>query len=315
MSEPKKRSNLPFIAGVLAILALLPLAYWLLLGRDEGLPPPPPPKPVAQQVIDAGPKKAELKLSEVTGKVTVKRGDGAWVEAKAGDALSESDGVRTEDGSYAVLAGGEYWEVKMEPGTEVQVGELSDSISKILLGSGMARAKVKAGKHTFEVRSTRSDAVASTSNGSFTVSNDGNGTVAVGTQEGEVQFAGKGKVVIVRAGEQSIAKANEEPSAPKAIPNSLLLKVALPSRQLTNKPKMQVTGVTEPGTWVEIAGHTTIADRTGKFRIPLLLTEGNNAIEIKARGVGGKEADSKHAIEVDSTVKKTSVKIDWGTQK
>ncbi len=313
MSEPKKRSNLPFIAAVVGILLLLPLAYWLLLGREEVVPPPPK-KPVAQ-VPDAGPKKTELKLSEVTGKVTVKRGDGGWVEAKPGDPLSESDQVRTEDGSYAVLAGGEYWEVKMEPGTEVQVGELSDSISKILLGSGMARAKVKAGKHTFEVRSSKSDAVASTTNGTFTVSNDGNGTVAVGTQEGEVQFAGKGKVVIVRAGEQSIAKANEEPSAPKAIPNSLLLKVALPARQLTNKPRMQVAGITEPGTWVEIAGHTVIADKAGKFKFPLLLTEGNNAVEIKARGVGGKEADSKHAIEVDTTVKKTSVKMDWGEKK
>jgi hypothetical protein len=314
VSEPNKRSNLKFILGVVAILALLPLAYWLLLGRDDGLPPPPPKKLLAQ-TVDAGPKKTELKLSEVSGKVTVKRGDGGWVEAKPGDPLSESDGVRTEDGSYAVLAGGEYWEVKMEPGTEVQVGELSDSISKILLGSGMARAKVKAGKHTFEVRAAKSDAVATTTDGTFTVSNDGAGTVAVGTQEGEVQFAGKGKVVIVRAGEQSIARPNEEPSAPKAIPNSLLLKVALPARQLTNKPKMQVAGITDPGAWVEIAGHTVIADKQGKFKFPLLLTEGNNAIEVKARGVGGKEADSKHAVEVDTTVKRTHVEMDWGNKK
>jgi hypothetical protein len=139
--------------------------------------------------------------------------------------------------------------------------------------------------------------------------------VAVGAQEGEVQFSGKGKVVIVRAGEQSVARPNEEPSAPKAIPNSLLLKVALPARQLTNHPKLSVSGITEPGAWVEIAGHVVIADKAGKFKAPLSLTEGNNAVEIKARGVGGIEADSRHAIEVDTTVKRTHVEMDWGNNK
>ncbi len=260
---------------------------------------------------DAGPKHTSLKLGEVNGKVTVKRGDGGWVEAKPGEPLAESDGVRTEDGSYAVLVGGESYEVKMEPGTEVQVGELSESISRILLESGMARAKVSPGKHTFEVRSAKSDAVASTENGVFTVSSDGAGTVAVGTQEGEVQFAGKGKVVIVRAGEQSVARPNQEPSAPKAVPNSLLLKVALPVRQLTNHTRLEVKGLTEPGALVEIMGHVVIADQLGRFHTPLKLPEGRNAVEVRARSVGGVEADSKHQVEVDTTVKKTTVRMHW----
>src|SRR5439155_22456276 len=98
-------------------------------------------RPLAQ--VDAGtPKLTELKLSEVSGQVEVKGADGAWHPAKPGDTLKPSDGVRTQDGSYAVLVGGELWEVKMEPGTEVVVGELSNSISRILLGTGMAHARV-----------------------------------------------------------------------------------------------------------------------------------------------------------------------------
>ncbi len=307
---PRKRSNARFFAAVAALLLLVPLGYWLVLGRA----PPAPPvveKPKPPPVPDAGPKHAELKLGEVTGKVSVRRGDGGWVEAKPGDSLAEADGVRTEAGSYAVLVGGEFWEVKMEPGTEVAVGELSESISRILLESGMAKAKVTPGKHTFEVRAAKTDAVASTQAGVFTVSTDGTGTVAVGTQEGEVQFAGKGKVVIVRAGEQSVAEAGKEPSAPKPVPNTLLLKVALPARQLTNRPKLEVKGATEPGALVEISGHVVIADRAGHFRLPLTLTEGKNAVNVRAQSVGGKEAGSSHAIEVDTTVKKTTVRIPW----
>src|SRR5438045_338456 len=144
MSTPSTRSRLPFIAGLLALLLFGAVMSWLMLSGDQ----PPPPRPMAA-AIDAGPGELkELKLSDVKGTVEVKGPDGQWHAAKPGDALKPNQGVRTTDGSYAVLVAGEYWEVKMEPGTEVEVGELSSSISKILLGAGMAHARVLgAGKH------------------------------------------------------------------------------------------------------------------------------------------------------------------------
>lgn len=318
MSQPLptgRRRNLPFILGLVVILLSVPLAWWLFL-VDRDVEPVPPP-PVAAPVVDAGVKKIELKLTQVHGKVQVKRPSGEWADAKDGDALNPSDGVRTADGSYAVVVGGEYWEVKMEPGTEVAIGELSESISKLLLESGMARATVKGGgRHTFEVRANNSDAVARTDGGVFSIASNGNGTVAVGTQEGSVEFLGKGRVVIVRAGQQSIVQPGQAPTEPTAIPSSLLLKVALPGRSVVNRSKLVVVGTAEPGARIEIAGKMVNADQKGRFETTLKLKEGKNAIEVVEQSVTALSATSTHQIELDTTVRKTTIdKNLWGTQK
>ncbi len=314
MTEPRRR-NLPFVVGLVAIFLTVPVAAWFFLSGEDA--PKPPPPPVAAAVPDAGTKKAELKLTQVSGSVLVKRASGEWVDAKDGDTLNAADGVRTADGSYAVVVGGEYWEVKMEPGTEVAIGELSESISRLLLESGMARATVKgAGRHTFEVRASKTDAVARTDGGVFSIASNGNGTVAVGTQEGAVEFLGKGRVVIVRAGQQSIVRPGEEPTAPAPIPSSLLLKVALPGRSVVNRSKLVVVGTTEPGARIEIAGKTVSADAKGKFETTLKLKEGKNAIEVKGSSVNALQSVSTHQIELDTTVRKTTIdKNLWGTQK
>lgn len=180
----------------------------------------------------------------------------------------------------------------------------------------MARATVKGGgRHTFEVRANKSDAVARTDGGVFSIASNGNGTVAVGTQEGAVEFLGKGRVVIVRAGQQSIVRPGEEPTAPAAIPSSLLLKVALPGRSVVNKSKLVVVGTTEPGARIEIAGKTLSADAKGRFETTLKLKEGKNAIEVKGSSVNALQTTSTHQIELDTTVRKTTIdKNLWGTQ-
>ena len=309
------RRNLPFIIALVAILLSVPIAWWLFLA--DGPPPVAAVLPAVAALADAGSKKAELKLTQVTGKVQIKRPNGDWADAQNGDTLNPSDGVRTADGSYAVVVGGEYWEVKMEPGTEVAIGELSESISKLLLESGMARATVKGnGRHTFEVRASKSDAVARTDGGVFSIASNGNGTVAVGAQEGSVEFLGKGKVVIVRAGQQSIIRPGQGPTEPAAIPSSLLLKVALPGKSVVNRSKLVVVGTAEPGARIEVAGKMVRADEKGRFETTLKLTEGKNAIEVKGSSVGALESSSTHQIELDTTVRKTTIdKNLWGTPK
>ena len=293
---------------LLAIVAMVPLAWWLFLAE----PPPQPPLvvvPPPTLAIDAGPKVVEIRLGELTGSVQIRRGlDGGWQDAKAGDALLPSDGVRTTDGSYAVLVGGETWEVKMEPGTEVGIGELKESISRLLLESGMAKATVKGGgRHTFEVRASGSDATASTDGGVFTIASNGKGTVAVGTESGEVAFAGAGRVVIVRAGQQSIVKPGQAPSAPITIPSSLLLKVALPKSSTINTPKLVLKGDVQPGAMVEVQGQIVTVDEKGHFEVPISLKEGKNALSVKARSVGGTEAKSLGSVELDTTVKAPTI--------
>ncbi len=302
-SPPLRKRPWPFIAALLLIAASVPLAWWVFYGEE------PAPKVKAASAIDAGQRKfSEIKVAEVTGTVLVKRGDAGFMPIAAGDKLSAADAVRTDDGSYAVLVGDEYWEVKMEPGTEVSVGELDNSITSLLLQTGMARAKVKGGsRHVFEVRATGTDAVARTSDGTFAVSHNGQGTVAVGTEAGEVTFVGKGKVVIVRAGQQAIAKPGEAPSDPTPIPNSLLLKVALPATATLNKPKLVLVGHVEPGARVDVQGHVVHADDKGRFEWPATLHEGKNTLEVHAQSVGQLTATSTHEIELDTTVRKTTI--------
>ncbi|XXF80761.1 FecR domain-containing protein [Myxococcaceae bacterium GXIMD 01537] len=304
----KPRRQTPFVLGLLLILAILPVGWFAYLRE----PPPPPPvvlAPPAPVVPEEKPRPVDLELSEVKGTVEVRHGGtGPWVPAKPGAALRASDAVRTHDGSYAVLIGGEAVEVRMDPGTEVSVDELTDSLSRILLGNGMATATVRPGKrHTFEVKAAGTDAVARTGAGTFSMSNDGKGTVAVGTREGEVALLGQGKVVIVRAGQQSIVRAGTAPSEPTPLPSSLLLKVQWPGEPSTRQRKLVVTGEASPGSRLEVAGEVFSPDAEGRFTHTIPLREGRNTVRVSASSVGGVKQEDTREIVLDTTPPKAEL--------
>jgi hypothetical protein len=305
------RSRGPFLLGLAAIALFGATATWLMLRGD---PPPPPRAANVLPAVVAPTRPTELTVSQLSGTVEVRNANGSWRRATTGDTLKASDAVRTQDGAYAVLVGGEYYEVKMEPGTEVEVGELSESISRILLGSGMAHATVKGGnKHLFEVKAKKGDAAARTQDGTFTIASNGEGTVAVATEAGQVELEGKGRVVIVRAGQRSVVLPGQAPTDPIAVPSSLLLKVALPAVSLVNKTRLTVVGQTEPGARVEVGGHVVQTDATGRFTTQVKLDEGKNGIEVHAMSVGRVEASSSHSVEVDTQVRRVTIDRNlWG---
>lgn len=296
---PKKKSSAwPFYVVLGLLLLALPAGYFYFLG-EESAPPPPPPVVVT---APEAPKEADLQIAELSGAVEIRRAGGDWTTARQGDPLQKSDAVRTGEDSHAVLQSGDRYEVRLEAGTEVSVDELTESISRVLLGNGMATARVKGGsKHTFEVKAQGSDAVARTRAGTFTVSNNASGTVAVGTREGEVEFAGAGKAVIVRAGQQSVIRPGQGPSDPASIPTSLLLKVRWPNTKELAKKRLVLTGVVEPGARLEIAGKPVHVDDSGKFSAPVQLAEGKNTLSVRARSVGGLMEESTSEVNVDTT--------------
>jgi hypothetical protein len=295
----KPRRQMPFIVGLVVILAALPVGWFAFLREP---PPAPPPPPVVVEKPVEKPKPVELELSEVKGKVEVRHGTGEWVPAQAGTPLRPSDTVRTGSGSYALLIGGESVDVRMEPGTEVSVEELRNSLSRILLANGMATASVRPGKrHTLEVKAAGSDALARATEGAFTMSNDGKGTVAVGTREGEVTFLGQGKVVIVRAGQQSIVRpGNTGPSEPTSLPSSLLLKVQWPTGT-SRRRQLVVAGQTDPGNRLEVAGESFSPGPDGRFTHTVSLDEGRNAVRVRAVSVSGAKHEEAKDILVDTT--------------
>jgi hypothetical protein len=303
-----RRSSWLFYGVLAVLLCALPISYYLFLDRGETAAVAPPPPPPA--------KDQELRIADLSGNVQIRRPGAEWTAATKGQPLQTSDAVRTADGSVAVLVSGEAYEVKMEPGTEVSVDQLTHSISRLLLQSGMASAKVTGrDKHTFEVKAAGSDATARTQQGTFSISNNGAGTVAVGTQEGEVQFLGSGKVVIVRAGQESIVRPGQAPSDPTPIPTSLLLKVQWPAVAELNKRRFVLTGQAEPGSHLQIMGKTVRVDANGHFSKELQFTEGKNPVTIENRSVGGPAREEKRDVYVDTTPPKVGVDPDIWTRK
>jgi hypothetical protein len=336
MSPPgSSKRNATFLIALLAILAALPAGYFLFLHQPEAPPPPvavapaqdpaPTPEPApAPEAPEAPPepKLAELKIETIQGTVEVRHhheADAAWKPAQPDEALHPKDSVRTADGSYAVLIGGKAVRVKMEPGTEISVKELTDKLSRMNLENGMTTTTVTKGSgHTIEIHAEGSDVVAHSEDGtSFTMSNDGKGTVGVGTREGEVALTGKGHVVIVRAGQQSIVRPGQAPSDPAPVPTSLLLKVNWPAKANTlKKRQVLVTGNTEPGARVEVAGKTITPDADGHFSYTVLLQEGRNPVSVNAVSVGGLRQEETRDLKVNTRGPRLKVREDlWEERK
>jgi hypothetical protein len=249
-----------------------------------------------------------LKLEEVRGTVEVRRG-GQWRAASTGETLRPSDSVRTLEGSYAVLIGGEAVVVSMKPGTEVSVEQLTDSLSRLLLGNGMTTVLLKPNSgQALELRAAGSDAVARTEGGTLTMGNNGAGTVVLAADSGEATFSGQRKFVTVRAGQQSVIRPGHGPSEPAAIPTSLLLKVNWPARP---RRQVAVSGQTEPGAQVDVGGRIIPTDEEGRFSQVLSLKEGANAIQVRALSVGGLRQEDSRELTVDTTPP-TQVTVDPG---
>lgn len=313
-SPPRRQA--PFILGLVLILAALPLGYFLFLHQPPP-PPAPPPAPVPPPVAEKPPEKpVQMQINELVGAVEVRRADGNWEPLKPGMVLHASDSLRTKDSASAAISSDKV-RFELEPGTELALQDLSDELSRVLLDSGMATVSVRTGtQHTIEVKAGGSDAVARTSQGTFTMSNDGAGTVAVGSREGEVVFEGNGKVVIVRAGQQSVVRPGSGgPSEPVKIPSSLLRKVQWPDKR-QNKREVVVQGEAEPGTRLEIAGtgETFSPGRDGTFKRTVVLKEGENDVKIKAVSVGGTRDEAGQRFLVDTKPPgKLKVTLPWDT--
>jgi len=304
MADPHPpRRQTRFLVGLVLILAALPVGWFVFLRQPPPSPPPPPPPAPIAVAAPVAKKPLELEITEVSGTVEVLHPDGTWRRATVGTALRRNEKVRTDDGAYAMLIGGEAVEVRMDPGTEISVEELTESVSRILLASGMATAVVRPGqRHTFEVKAANADAVATLEqSGAFTMSNNGRGTVAVGTREGEVTLLGQGKVVIVRAGQQAVIRPGQAPSEPTAVPGSLLLKVDWPVGRTRRERELLVRGQTEPGSRVEVDGVTVTPDAQGHFERKVSLREGRNTVDVRAIGVGRTQHSASQEVVVDST--------------
>jgi hypothetical protein len=308
--QSQKRGRLSAMLLALVLLALIPAGYFLFL--REPAPPPPAPVPApAPPPPAAGPP--ELRLSKLDGEVFVRKkgADGGWLTATVGQKLEVDDEIRTTPSSAVEFGTAGAYTFRVEPGTVLDVEQIEAKVSQFLLEQGMVNANVATGGHV-KVRGGNSDAVASSKGGIFSMTNSGQGTVAVGSTEGEVEFSAAGKAVIVRKGQSSIAQGLGAPSAPRAIPPTLFLKVVWPDAGETNKRKLTIAGKTMPGAHVVVGSSVIPVDKDGRFRGVVTLREGHNSLDLTSRDVGGHTAESNKRINVHSTAPQISTdKLPW----
>ncbi|RKG82956.1 hypothetical protein D7W79_01165 [Corallococcus exercitus] len=301
-APPSRKRQVPFLVGLVLILAALPVGWFVFLRETPAPLPPPAPKrtvtaPVAQK------KAVELVLSHFEGNVDVRHGEGAWESARKDMPLRPTDVVRTGPGAWAVLLNGESVELRMESDSEISVEELSDQLSSMLLANGMATATVRGRpnvRHTFVLKAKNGKenaAEASTTQGTFTMSNNGKGTVSVGTREGDVKLANnEGKYVIVRAGQRSIVRPGQVPTEPVPIPSTVFLKMEWPAGKTQRKPEVAVVGQTDPGSRVMVDGVSVPTDKDGRFTVNVALKKGSNTVQVSAVDVGGARQDAQREL-------------------
>jgi hypothetical protein len=283
-----RRERATFWAIVALFVAVAGIAYRVLLGPEPGSAPPSPAPPPAPE---------RLAVARVEGEVTIVRG-GVRSRAAPADELRPEDVIETGPGARVELAGGSY-EVALEEGGRFDVREITAELSRFHLGQGLLSARIEDDPgRTVEIEAA-AGAVARTKGGDLSVARSGE-TVAVGVARGSAEFSARGGTVLLREGQQSVAAAGRPPSAPEAIPSSLLLKVSWPQERTTNRRRIVVTGRTEPGAIVVLGDERVEVGADGRFTHVIVLGEGRQRLSARARSVGGSASAEGPVIVLDT---------------
>ncbi len=303
------------IAMVAAIVGGGYLLYGALFEDDNTATPAPAPADAAAVAVapppDAAPSAPSVVVTSVEGTVERRTGEHTWEPIAAGAALSPDDVLRTgDDGAVAIAVGDA--EVRMDPNTQIAVPAITETVAGVRLGQGRIAANVPGDSgRVFGVNVDGSDAVAETSSGEFAVLTSGDGEAIVAATRGTVRVTAKQKTVEVTAGELSVVERGAPPSAPKAIPSSLFLKVKRPGKKQRSK-KYTVRGKTAPGAVIRVNGVPVRVDASGAFSEVIALEEGKNDVAIESRDVGGRREKQRVEVVVDSTGPRVGGDVKWG---
>jgi hypothetical protein len=299
------------LAPIALLLVLVAGALvWLLRGPSA---PSSAPEPAGHDAGAPAPADAGLRPAVVPSTVTLRKlegtveiqrgGAGPWQKASSGDALSANDAIRTAAGASVELVAGEHV-VRLVPGTDVTVQELTANLSGFLLGRGLIGAEATSAPGTtpraLEIRAKDTDAAVRATDGRFRMSSNGEGTVAVGVEEGEVNVSGAGSSVVLKKGERTLVRPNQAPAAPQPFATDLLVDVAWPKERSTNRRVITVTGRTDAGALLFALGRPITVAEDGSFRARLKLKEGKNRIRVEGWDVSGNEVDKSELVVVNT---------------
>jgi hypothetical protein len=295
-----------YLVAALALVVLLfaggyALRGWLL------------PEPAVEPAPEPKPQPVSLTVSRVQGHVELREARAStWSPVSADARVSSDDALRTRDGAVAVLTGGDGLELEVSSESQLTVGTLARDNARVVLDSGRVAARVPKGAAELQVAVSGSDAVARTKDGTFAVLRDDAGQVSVAASAGEVELTAKQQRVQLHADEQSFVGLDRPPTPPSKVPSSLFLKVSHLGPAKLARKTTEFDGTVSPGAVVSINGAPVRADENGHFRAKIPLSEGANAIQVKARDASGRNAEQKLAdVTVDTQAPKLHGKLVW----
>jgi hypothetical protein len=195
-------------------------------------------------------------VTSVNGHVERRQGD-AWTPIVAGAVLDSHDVVRTADHGSAAIAISTHVEVTLG-GTQPSELELG---APLHVASGQLSADVRPGGGSFATTFGDAHARAETADGAFAGVADRAGGVTVGSLRGTTRVTAHGRGVDVPADMQS-SIGPDGPTAPRAVPSSLFLKVTVGARGRDT----EIRGRTSPGALLSIDGVAFAVDADGDFR-------------------------------------------------
>jgi len=302
------RGTFKFVGGVVLLMLALALGYFLVLGRSGD---------VLELASDVTPRPEERgRVVRADGVVELRVGNQPWTAAAEGTAFAAGASMRTGIGGRATISYGDGVRVEVEDSTSVRLERVDDKTVRFKVNKGLVIIDVDKNKtsRVIQLTAENSDAVIETRDGRIAVLSDGKGQVQTAVIRGGASFSAKGKKILLKAGEQSLAVKGKAPSASEPIPESLLLKVKWPPVR-SGKRRHLIKGKTTPGSLVRVGNRVVAADATGRFSALVELHEGRNSLVVRAVDIIARREQSTANIKVDTKAPSLKVKTDpsiWG---
>jgi hypothetical protein len=265
------------VAGTLIAASIVSRQFFE--GPTRNTPPHHP------QVVPAVSAPALFRVASIQGAVEALH-NGQWYVVQAGDLLPLQDIIRTNKGSNAILRRGGA-EIEVREDVDVRLDQLAKNTASfgLLRGSSLV-TNVEDPSQTVEI--TAGGTTSRNQGPSRWVVQQSASGVTVGTAKGQVEFTAKSKSVTVRAGQESTARPDQEPSQPETIPEDLLLSVMWPEIEHA-QPQAPIAGKTRPSARVLVNGVEAKVQADGRFAASVPLGVGQNRVEVEAQDILGKK--------------------------
>ena len=253
-----------------------------------------------------------LTIRALDGQVTHATSSGEQAP-EVGTVLRSSDRILTGAGGRVELSLGERAELTLGGDSALAlVGSDADGV-QVELENGLVQAVVRPGVGP-GLSVVAAGRVARAEDAEFSVGLGRDGTTAVEARAGQVTLVNYGDVARLDAGQQVLVPRTGEPTLVE-IPKSLLLEVAWP-KDSTRNAQRRIRGRTAPGAtvWTEVRGKRlrAVADSEGQFILEgVPLSEGENTIEVNARGVLGEEQRTQGRLERDSEAPTGAFRVEY----